>query len=161
MTDYVLHDDKGNVVHRGSHAQVLQFLADQGQESRSDSIARHRANQSRDEIKRSIDTFVGACSEFNRVQDNFKRSLFDHAVLSEAYAKLSEQKFGTLYESTHARDAISVELSKEHHAFEGISAKLSETYDRVVAAVEKLDSFDAEDLRAADSRIAAVPRYAA
>jgi hypothetical protein len=95
------------------------------------------------------------------VQDNLKRVLSDHAEVAQRFLALREQKFDTLYESAEARYAISVELTTQHRSFLGICGARDKAYDRVVAAVEKLDTFDAEELRAADSRIAAVPRHAA
>jgi hypothetical protein len=113
------------------------------------------------ETRRAIDAFSAACSEFNRVQDNLKRSLSDHVELAQKYAELREQKLDTLYESAKARHAISVELTARHRSFVGISEAWDKAYERVVAAVETLDQHDPEELREADSRIAAVPRYAA
>ena len=138
MTDFVLHNDKGNVVQKGSHAQVLQYLANEGQESRHSSLARHEANERTRLITGDIGIYDAAAREFNRVHDHFKNAL-----------------------ARYSTELSLAELAKYSRNFKGITEAWDKAYERVLVAVEKLDQHDAEELRAADSRIAAVPRYAA
>jgi hypothetical protein len=138
MTDYVLHDAKGNVGQSGSHAQVLQYLATEGQESRGSSLARHEANERTRLLKRDIGIYDAAAREFNRMHDHLKNAL-----------------------ARYDTGMTLGELAKYSRNFKGISEAWDKAYERVLAAVETLDQHDADELRAADSRIAAVPRYAA
>ncbi|HEY3017948.1 MAG TPA: hypothetical protein VGJ23_03870, partial [Gaiellaceae bacterium] len=71
------------------------------------------------EIKRAINTFSAACSEFNRVQDNFKGVMSDHSDATQRLRALREQEFDTLYEGAQAWHKISVEMTALHRSFTG------------------------------------------
>lgn len=131
----VIHGDESDEIVRGTLDQVRVHL---GEMHRSADHERFAKQGRVAEIKTAINVFAGACSEFNRTLDHFRNVLAQYS---------REMSLGALH--AHGR------------SFESVSSGLDKAYERVIAAVEKLDSYDPEELRAADSRIAAVPRYAA
>jgi hypothetical protein len=130
----ILGDESEEIV-RGTLDQVRVHLGEMHRSADQERLAQQGRVA---EIKTAIRIYDGAAREFNRTRDHYKNA-----------------------EAQYSREMSIAELHAHARNVERVRDGWHKAYDRVIAAVERLDSYDAEELRAADSRIAVVPRYAA